>query len=91
VEQAGRGTLGLRKFETVGQHFLNLDSGLPTAQLKTLVREVIFDGRDGGEELLQAVNRRGRSMQLRVSATPLMSGDDEPSGALLLMEQTEVG
>ena len=73
---------GLREVETVGQHFLNLDSGLPTEHLKTLVREVIFDGRDGGEELLQAVNRRGRSVQLRVSATPLMSGDDQPSGAL---------
>jgi two-component system CheB/CheR fusion protein len=80
---------GLREDETVGEHFLNLDSGLPTEQLKALVREVIFEGSAGGDRLLDAVNRRGRSVQLRVSATPLMAGDHEPSGALLLMEQNE--
>jgi hypothetical protein len=54
------------------------------------VREVIFDGRTGGELVLSAVNRRGRQVELRVSATPLMSGADDPTGALLLMEQTEI-
>jgi two-component system CheB/CheR fusion protein len=81
---------GLREDETVGAHFLNLDSGLPTAQLKPLVREVIFDGSTGGELILSAVNRRGRQVELRVSATPLLSGADDPSGALLVMEQTEL-
>ena len=81
---------GLREDETVGKHFLNLDSGLPTEQLKSLVREVMFDGSSGGEQLLTAVNRRGRQVELRVSATPLMSGGEEPSGALLLMEQNEL-
>jgi two-component system CheB/CheR fusion protein len=78
---------GLREEETLGQHFLNLDSGLPTEQLKTLVREVIFEGIARGERSLEAVNRRGRAVQLRVSATPLLAGNNEPSGALLLMEQ----
>jgi two-component system CheB/CheR fusion protein len=77
---------GLREDETVGQHFLNLDSGLPTERLKPLVREVIFDGSTGNEMVMQAVNRRGRTIGLRVAVTPLLSGDDEPSGALLLME-----
>jgi two-component system CheB/CheR fusion protein len=81
---------GLREDETVGQHFLNLDSGLPSEQLKSLVREVIFDGNSRGEVVLSAVNRRGRQVELRVSATPLLSGANEPSGALLLMEQTEL-
>jgi two-component system, chemotaxis family, CheB/CheR fusion protein len=77
---------GLREEETVGQHFLNLDSGLPTEQLKPLVREVVFDGSGGNEMVMQAVNRRGRTIELRVAVTPLLSGDAEPSGALLLME-----
>jgi two-component system, chemotaxis family, CheB/CheR fusion protein len=77
---------GLREDETVGQHFLNLDSGLPTERLKPLVREVVFDGSSGSEMSMQAVNRRGRTIDLRVAVTPLLSGDDEPSGALLLME-----
>jgi len=33
------------------------------------------------------VNRRGRDVELRVTATPLVSGGEPPSGALLLMEQ----
>jgi two-component system CheB/CheR fusion protein len=77
---------GLREDETVGQHFLNLDSGLPTERLKPLVREVVFDGSGGNELVMEAVNRRGRTIELRVAVTPLLSGDDEPSGALLLME-----
>jgi two-component system CheB/CheR fusion protein len=80
---------GLREDETLGEHFLNLDSGLPTEQLKSLIRDVIFEGSAHGEQVLDAVNRRGRSVRLRVSATPLLSGDDAPSGALLLMEQSE--
>jgi two-component system CheB/CheR fusion protein len=78
---------GLREDETVGQHFLNLDSGLPTDELKSVVRAVIFDGHADQERTLTAINRRGRSVELRVNATPLVSGDDEPTGALLLMEQ----
>lgn len=77
---------GLREDETVGEHFLNLDSGLPTAELKNLVRDVAADSTASGERVLQAVNRRGRGIELRVSATPLMSGDGQPDGALLLME-----
>jgi two-component system CheB/CheR fusion protein len=77
---------GLREDEAVGAHFLNLDSGLPTEQLKGLIREVIFEGSAGGHQLVPAVNRRGRSIELKVTATPLASGGDEPSGALLLME-----
>ncbi|HJQ00709.1 MAG TPA: CheR family methyltransferase [Jatrophihabitans sp.] len=80
---------GLREDETVGQHFLNLDSGLPTEQLKPVLRDVISGGKPNAEVKLTAINRRGRSVMLRVTATPLMSGTDAPNGALLLMEQTE--
>jgi two-component system CheB/CheR fusion protein len=78
---------GLREDEAVGEHFLNLDSGLPTDKLKTFIRSVIFDGGGSGEKVLDAVNRRGRPVRLRVTATPLISDSEEPSGALLLMEQ----
>jgi two-component system CheB/CheR fusion protein len=78
---------GLREEEAIGQHFLNLDSGLPSDNLKSLVRSVIFEGSTGGERVVDAVNRRGRSVRLRVTATPLISGIEDPSGALLLMEQ----
>jgi two-component system CheB/CheR fusion protein len=82
---------GLREDETLGEHFLNLDSGLPTDQLKGVVREVVFEGNPRAEVVLQAVNRRGRTVELRVSATPLLSGSEEPGGALLVMEPTPAG
>ncbi len=78
---------GLREDETVGQHFLNLDSGLPTEQLKPLIRDVIFTAAGSVELLLEAINRRGRAVKLRVTVTPLLSGGEEPTGALLLLEQ----
>jgi len=82
---------GLRETETVGEHFLNLDSGLPTEQLRPVIREVVHDGRPSGEISLRAVNRRGRDVELRILATPLHSGGGDPTGALLLMEQVETG
>jgi two-component system CheB/CheR fusion protein len=80
---------GLREDETIGEHFLNLDSGLPTEQLKPLVRGVMFDGEPSTEHLFEAVNRRGRAVELRVTASPLIADGQEPTGALLLMEQAQ--
>ncbi|MFN2561210.1 MAG: PAS domain-containing protein [Jatrophihabitans sp.] len=78
---------GLREDETLGAHFLNLDSGLPTEQLKPLIGDVLH-GEDPAAELkLDAINRRGRSIALRVTVTPLRSDSDAPTGVLVLMEQ----
>ena len=79
---------GLREEETVGQYLLNLDSGLPSGELHPLLRKVIT-GQEAaivGHEL-SAVNRRGRSVALRVTVTQLQ-GDESglPAGALILME-----
>ena len=76
---------GLREDEVVGTHFLSLDSGLPSAQLTPLVHDAMAGGGTPGAQTLHAVNRRGREIELRVTATPLRSGD-ATSGALLLMD-----
>lgn len=80
---------GLREDETVGAHLLNLDSGMPTEQLKGIIRRVVFDGDPGEDVVLDAVNRRGRSVQLRVTVSPLLADAAEPTGALMLMERVE--
>jgi two-component system CheB/CheR fusion protein len=77
---------GLREDEAVGAHFLTLDSGLPTEQLKPLIRDVISGGETAAELQVQAINRRGRATALLITVTPLMSGPDEPAGALVLMQ-----
>lgn len=81
---------GLREDEAVGKYLLDLDSGLPSAELKSVVREVILDGRTGDERVLSAVNRRGRAVRLRVRVSPLRSNTSDVDGALLLMEAQEV-
>ena len=78
---------GLRKDEIIGQHFLNLDIGLPTQELRPLIRRTLTG--DGGQHeiVLPAVNRRGRPILIRVVGSALNGTDGSASGAILLMEQ----
>jgi two-component system, chemotaxis family, CheB/CheR fusion protein len=78
---------GLRREETIGEHFLNLDIGLPIEQLRPAIRKVLNDSHEPQEALLPAVNRRGRSITVRVVCMPLRLGDDgQVKGAILVME-----
>src|SRR5215218_8945628 len=78
---------GLRHDETVGHHLLNLDSGLPTTELHRWLRSVI-SGQQSAivGRWLRAVNRRGRSIDLRITVTALQGESEQPAGALVLME-----
>jgi len=79
---------GLREQETINQHILNLDSGMPTAELHQWLRIVV-----GGQETgiygqhVEAINRRGRQVQLRVTVTAMPSGAGPRAGALVLFEE----
>ncbi|HYN96208.1 MAG TPA: CheR family methyltransferase [Pilimelia sp.] len=77
---------GLRSAETVGEHFLNLDIGLPTDGLRPLLRQALSGGRTPLEVQLSAVNRRGRTISVRVVCTPLVVDGEQPLGAILVME-----
>jgi two-component system CheB/CheR fusion protein len=77
---------GLRQEEIVGQHFLNLDIGLPTAQLRPLIRRTLAGEAGPHEMVLPAVNRRGRTILIRVAGSPLSGADGSATGAILLME-----
>jgi two-component system, chemotaxis family, CheB/CheR fusion protein len=84
---------GLRADETVGHHLLNLDSGLPTGELHPWLRSVITGQQSAivGRHI-DAVNRRGRPVQLRVTVTSLQTDGEQPAGALILMEDiSELG
>jgi len=77
---------GLRQEAAVGRHLLNLDIGLPVEKVRALLRGVLSDGQTPAEVTLDVVNRRGRSIALRVTADPLRGGSDGAPGALLLLE-----
>src|SRR5690349_21517147 len=80
---------GLRQDEAVGQHFLNLDIGLPTERLRPMVCGLLAGEADTQEVRLSAVNRRGRPVEVRVIGTPLSRDSEKPTGAIPVMDATE--
>jgi two-component system CheB/CheR fusion protein len=83
---------GVRSNEVVGQHFLNLDIGLPFEQLRPLVRGALSDGGVSGDITVDAVNRRGRAVVVRVACAPLRASDEvpDPDGAIIAMEADDL-
>jgi len=78
---------GMRREEVMGQHFLNLDIGLPVDRIRPLLRQALNDGADPHELQVPAVNRRGRAVSVRVVCTALHpAGAPLPTGAILVME-----
>ena len=78
---------GLRPEEVEGQHFFNLDIGLPVEQLRHPIR-LCLTGESGLEEVnLEAINRRGRKIQCQVTCTPLLNTDRSIQGAILFMKE----
>src|SRR5215213_590648 len=80
---------GLRPEEAVGQHFLNLDIGLPTDRLRSLIRRTLADEDGSQEATVAAVNRRGRSIEVRVLGSGLKTATGEVTGVILTMEGVE--
>ena len=82
---------GLRSEEVVGQHLLNLDIGLPVEQLRPIVRRVLSDGAVQPDEdvHIDGINRRGRPITVRVTASPLRDGDGDVSGVILALDPEE--
>lgn len=77
---------GLRPEEAIGEHFLNLDIGLPTDQLRPIIRKVLTGENEPQIIMLAAVNRRGRAIQIRVVCSPLVHQGEGTTGAILVMD-----
>jgi two-component system, chemotaxis family, CheB/CheR fusion protein len=82
---------GLRREEAIGEHFLNLDIGLPTDKLRPIIRQALADGHGPTAVELDAVNRRGRQIRVRIECTALANGEGTVSGAVLVMEDNLAG
>jgi two-component system CheB/CheR fusion protein len=78
---------GVRAEEAHHTHFLGLDIGLPVAELKQNIRDVLKGNGDNSDLLLAATNRRGRPIECRVSISPLRGDDKSITGAILLMDE----
>jgi two-component system CheB/CheR fusion protein len=81
---------GLRSDEVLHKNFLNLDIGLPVERLRAPIRACLAHDSDFLDLTLDATNRRGRPIQVRVTCTPLGQGPDQTSrGVILLMEELD--
>ena len=81
------GAVGIASEEAVGVNFLALDIGLPVAELRQPIREVLSGTVPDADATLQATSRRGRSVECRVRLTALRSaGHKRISGVIVVME-----
>jgi two-component system CheB/CheR fusion protein len=78
---------GVRSEEAEGQHFLNLDIGLPVNELSKPLRAVLLDGSEPAVVTLGALNRRGRQIQLNVRLASMELGEDR--GVIVLMQDND--
>jgi len=76
---------GVRREEAAGRHLLSLDIGLPLDEVRPLVRSLLNGDEQEVTGVIPAVNRRGRPVVVRVTASPLRYGDDV-NGVVLVME-----
>ncbi|GAA3623851.1 CheR family methyltransferase [Microlunatus ginsengisoli] len=80
---------GLRQHETLGQTIAGLDSGLPMDDLIPWLTAVVGGDQTGVHgRRVQAVNRRGRTVELRVTVTRMVGESRTVSGALILFEES---
>jgi two-component system CheB/CheR fusion protein len=80
---------GLRQDEAVDHHLLSLDIGLPTEQLARPLRSVLGGASEREESVLEAINRRGRTIDCATTILPLLSPSsdgDSVRGAIILMQ-----
>jgi two-component system CheB/CheR fusion protein len=78
---------GLRFDETKDQSLTVLDIGLPVEQIRPLIGNAFVDPNKPSEAVVEAVNRRGRPIQVRVTCTGFQAYPEEGvNGAVLLME-----
>ncbi|HEV8310402.1 MAG TPA: CheR family methyltransferase [Methylomirabilota bacterium] len=82
---------GVRPHEAKGRHFLNLDIGLPAAELLQPIRACLSGEAPHSAVTLEATNRRGRRIQCLVDCTPLLGSAADIQGAILLMEPRDDG
>ncbi|HZQ49097.1 MAG TPA: CheR family methyltransferase [Candidatus Dormibacteraeota bacterium] len=77
---------GLRSDEVAGKGFFDLDIGLPTRDLRAIVRAVMRGNPSQDEAVVKAVTRRGRQIRCRVIVANL-DGIPQSAGVVLLTEE----
>jgi len=78
---------GVRMDEALGQHLMNLDIGLPVEQIRQPLRAHLAEAElEPSMVVLDAVNRRGRQIRVRVTLTRIHDDGDTRAAAMLVMD-----
>ncbi|WP_449418343.1 CheR family methyltransferase [Phormidium nigroviride] len=78
---------GLRIEEVQGHFFFDLDIGLPMEQLRQPIRACQTGTNKSQEIIVEALNRRGRTIHCRIICTPIILGKDAQVIILLIEEK----
>jgi two-component system CheB/CheR fusion protein len=78
---------GLRRDEALERPLLALDVGLPLENIAGALRSVVAGASEREHAVLEAINRRGRTIRCATTIIPLRGpgSDGEPRGAIVLM------
>jgi two-component system, chemotaxis family, CheB/CheR fusion protein len=82
---------GVRPEEVEGQHFLNLDIGLPIAELAPALRSALNGDGARAVVTVEAVNRRGKRIRCSVTSSPLLGTRKEIRGVILITQEQPAG
>ncbi len=77
---------GVREEEALGRALAELDIGLPVGPLEPLVRDQLRRADGSRTVRLRAVNRRGHTIDVDVTSSPLRTAGGRPPGVILLMD-----
>jgi two-component system, chemotaxis family, CheB/CheR fusion protein len=76
---------GVREDEVQGRHFLNLDIGLPVDQVGPTLRQAMSGDNGSQSMVVQATNRRGKTVICRVTCSPLIGNDKTIRGVIVVV------
>jgi two-component system CheB/CheR fusion protein len=81
---------GLRSDEVIGKNFFGLDIGLPVEKLASPIRICLSAAGEQQHITLDAINRRGKTIECYVTCTPLLNPPtNEIVGVILVIEDQE--
>jgi two-component system, chemotaxis family, CheB/CheR fusion protein len=78
---------GVRADEARSEHFLNLDIGLPVDRLRGPLRSVLAGDAADGPVVLEALTRKGRTIECTVRLNALHDSERKTVGVILLMDE----
>jgi len=79
---------GFDDAEIQGQHFLNLDVGLPVDELRPAVREALSGNGDRQPIEIETRDREGATIKCRVRLSPLVPDGGAARGVIVFLEPT---